>query len=96
MNQKNNEKYSCISALASKKSSNLMLFIIYLSYIFLIRLLLKAWTEIQKNFFGSLAQMKSLEFAFEINLPLVFTEGLTRIMRLEKKLCNTKFALVGL
>ena len=45
-----------------------MLFIIYLFYIFLIRPLLEA--EIQKYFLGFLIKMKSLEFAFKINLPL--------------------------
>ena len=47
-----------------------MLFIIYLSYIFLIRPLLEARAEIQKYFRWFLVQMKSLEFAFEINWPL--------------------------
>ena len=44
-----------------------MLFIIYLSYIFLIGPLLLG--QKYKNIFvGFLVQMKSLEFAFEINL----------------------------
>ena len=47
-----------------------MLFIIYLSYIILIWPLLEARAEIQKYFVGFLVQMKSLEFAFEINWPL--------------------------
>ena len=47
-----------------------MLFIIYLSYIFLIWPLLEARAEIQKYFRWFLVQMKSLEFAFEINWPL--------------------------
>ena len=47
-----------------------MLFIIYLSYIFLIWPLLEARAEIQKYFHWFLVQMKSLEFAFEINWPL--------------------------
>ena len=44
-----------------------MLFIIYLSYFFLIQPLLEARAEIQKYFVDFLVQMKSLEFAFEIN-----------------------------
>ena len=44
-----------------------MLFIIYLSYIFLIRPLLEASVEIQKHFHGFFG---SNEFAFEINWPL--------------------------
>ena len=52
------------------KETNLMLFIIYLLYIFLIRSLLEARAEIQKYFRWFLVQMKSLEFAFEINWPL--------------------------
>ena len=47
--------------------TNLMLFIIYLSYIFLIQPLLEARAEIQNYFFGFLVQMECLEFAFEIN-----------------------------
>ena len=47
-----------------------MLFIIYLSYIFLIRPLLETRAEIQKLFTSFLAQMKNLEFAFEINWSL--------------------------
>ena len=42
-----------------------------LSYIFLIPPLLEARAEIQKIFVGFLVQMKSLEFAFEINWPLL-------------------------
>ena len=49
------------------KQTNLMLFNIYLSYIFLIRPVLEAWAEMQKYFRWFLVQMKSLEFAFEIN-----------------------------
>ena len=37
----------------------------------MIRPLLEARAEIQKNFVGFLVQMKSLEFAFEINWPLL-------------------------
>ena len=45
-----------------------MLFITYLSYIFLNHPLLEARAEIQKYILvGFLVQMKSLEFAFEIN-----------------------------
>ena len=44
-----------------------MLFIIYLSYIFLIQSLLEARAEMQKYFCWFLAQMKSLEFALKIN-----------------------------
>ena len=44
-----------------------MLFIIYLSYIFLIQSLLEARAEMQNISVGFLVQMKSLEFAFEIN-----------------------------
>ena len=47
-----------------------MLFIIYLSYIFLIQPLLESRAEINISV-GFLAQMKSLEFAFEISLPLL-------------------------
>ena len=47
-----------------------MLFIIFLSYIFLIGPLLEARAEVQKYFRWFLVQMKSLEFAFEINWPL--------------------------
>ena len=47
-----------------------MLFIIYLSYIFLIQPLLEARAEIQNIFVGFLVQMKSLKFAFEIDWPL--------------------------
>ena len=47
-----------------------MLFIIYLSYIFLIWPLLEARAEYKNIFVGFLVQMKSLEFAFEINRPL--------------------------
>ena len=43
------------------------LFILYLFYIFLIRLLLEARAEMKKYFRCFLVQMKSLEFAFEIN-----------------------------
>ena len=55
-----------------------MLFIIHLSYIFLIRPLLEARAEIQKYFRCFLVQMKSLEFAFEINLPLAKTAVLKK------------------
>ena len=48
-----------------------MLLIIHLSYIFLIQPLLEARAKIQKYFCWFLVQMKSLEFAFEINWPLV-------------------------
>ena len=48
--------------------------IIYLSYIFLIQPLLEARAEIQNIFAGFLVQMKSLEFAFEINRPLIKTD----------------------
>ena len=44
-----------------------MLSIIHLSYIFLIQPLLEAREELQKHFRWFLVQMKSLEFAFEIN-----------------------------
>ena len=44
-----------------------MLFIIYLPYIFLIPPLLEARAEIQKYFRWFLLQMKTLEFAIEIN-----------------------------
>ena len=43
-----------------------MLFIVYLSYIFLIWPLLEARPEMQKYFRWFLVQMKTLEFAFEI------------------------------
>ena len=42
----------------------------YLSYIFLIGPLLEAKVEIQKHFHWFLVQIKSLEFAFEMNWPL--------------------------
>ena len=48
-----------------------MLFIIYLSYIFLIRPLLEARAEIQKYFHWFLVQIKTLKFAFKINWPLI-------------------------
>ena len=51
-----------------------MLLIIHLSYIFLIQPLLEARAEIQKYFRWFLVQMKSLEFAFEINWPLVVVQ----------------------
>ena len=54
-----------------------MLFIIYLSYIFLIRSLLEAREEIQKYFLCFFVQMKSLEFAFETNWPLVASQILS-------------------
>ena len=44
-----------------------MLFIIYLSYIFLIRPPIEAKAELQNIFVGFLVQMKNLEFAFDIN-----------------------------
>ena len=47
-----------------------MLFIVYLSYIFLIWPLLEARAEIRNIFVGFLVQMKSLELAYEINWPL--------------------------
>ena len=47
-----------------------MLFIIHVSYIFLIQPLLEARAEIQKYFCSFLVQKKSLDFAFEINWPL--------------------------
>ena len=56
-----------------------MLFIIYLSFIFLIQPLLEARAEIQKYFCWFLVQMKSLEFAFEINWPLTLISVLVSI-----------------
>ena len=52
------------------KSTNLMLFIIYSSFIFLIWPLLDATAKVQ-IFVFFFVQMKSSEFAFEINWPLV-------------------------
>ena len=44
-----------------------MLFIVYLSYIFLIRPLLEARADMQKYFCCFFGSNESLEFAFEIN-----------------------------
>ena len=73
-----------------------MLFIIYLSYIFLIWPLLEARAEIKKYFRWFLVQMKILEFAFEINWPL--PNGIRNFCslciapkfgdRTHKKICN--------
>jgi hypothetical protein len=59
-----------------------MLFIIYSSYIFLIPPLLEARAEIQKkNHWVFLVQMKSLEFAFKINWPLVANRDRIEIIK---------------
>ena len=98
MNQKNQWRYFCISALASKplekvaktkdKSTRRLIWCylsyIYLEYIFFIRPLLGARAEIQKYFRWFLVQMKSLEqFAFEINWPLRWYIFCTLLLKID-------------
>ena len=67
-----------------------MLFIVYLSYIFLIQPLLGARAEIQKYFRWFLVQMKSLEFSFKINWPLkksnIYLTKMTKLSNSTKRI----------